>query len=60
MSEAFCKIYLHHQAVYKISNVTEFANAAKLRIKNQKLPQINHHESTSQLVQLLVTKILYK
>ena len=33
MSEAFCKIYLHHQALYKV-NVTEFTNAAKLRIKN--------------------------
>ena len=34
MSEAFRKIYLHHQALYKINNVTEFTNAKKLRIKN--------------------------
>ena len=34
MSEAFHKIYLHHQALYKINNVTEFTNAKKLRIKN--------------------------
>ena len=35
MSEAFCKIYLHHQALYKINNVTtESTNATKLRIKN--------------------------
>ena len=34
MSEAFRKIYLRHQALYKINNVTEFTNAKKLRIKN--------------------------
>ena len=34
MSEAFRKIYLHHQALYKINNVTEFTKAKKLRIKN--------------------------
>ena len=34
MSKAFRKIYLHHQTLYKINNVTEFTNAAKLRIKN--------------------------
>ena len=33
MSQAFCKIYSHHQALYKINNVTEFTNAKKLRIK---------------------------
>ena len=34
MSEAVRKKYLHHQAIYKINNVTEFTNATKLRIKN--------------------------
>ena len=34
MSEAFHKLYLHSQALYKINNVTEFTNATKLRIKN--------------------------
>ena len=34
MSEAFRKIYLHHQALYKINNVTESTNATKLTIKN--------------------------
>ena len=34
MSEAFRELYLHHQALYKINNVTEFSNATKLRIKN--------------------------
>ena len=34
MSEAFRKIYLHHQPLYEINNVGEFTNAAKLRIKN--------------------------
>ena len=34
MSEAFRKIYSHHQALYKINNVTEFTNVTKLRIKN--------------------------
>ena len=33
-SEAFHKIYLLHQALYKTNNVTEFINATKLRIKN--------------------------
>ena len=33
-SEAFRKIYLHHQALYKTNNVTEFKNVTKLRIKN--------------------------
>ena len=27
MSKAFRKIYLHHQTLYKINNVTEFTNA---------------------------------
>ena len=31
MSEAFRKIYLHHQAFYKMNNATEFTNATKLR-----------------------------
>ena len=35
MSEAFCKIYLHHQALYKENNVAEFTNATKLRIKKR-------------------------
>ena len=30
MSKAFRKIYLHHQALYKINNVTEFTNATKI------------------------------
>ena len=34
MSKAFPKMYLHHQALYKIINVPEFTNATKLRIKN--------------------------
>ena len=34
ISKAFHKIYLHHQTLYKTNNVTEFTNAAKLRIKN--------------------------
>ena len=34
MSEAFRKICLHHQTLYKMNNVTEFTNATKLRIKN--------------------------
>ena len=34
MSKTFRKIFLCHQAPYKINNVTEFANAAKLKIKN--------------------------
>ena len=34
MIEAFFKIYLHHQALYKMNNVTEFTNATKLRIKD--------------------------
>ena len=34
MSEAFRKIYLHHQALYELNNVTEFTNVTKLRIEN--------------------------
>ena len=34
MSEAFWKMYLHHQVLYKVNNVIEFTNATKLRIKN--------------------------
>ena len=34
MSEAFRKIYLHHEPLYEINNVTEFTNATKIRIKN--------------------------
>ena len=34
MSEVFRKIYLHHQALHKINNVTEFTNTTTLRIKN--------------------------
>ena len=34
MSEAFRKIYLHHQALYKTNNATKFTNATKLTIKN--------------------------
>ena len=30
MSDAFCKIYLHHQALYKTNNITELTNAAKI------------------------------
>ena len=33
MSKDFHKIYLHHQALYKINTVTEFTTATKLRIK---------------------------
>ena len=29
MSKAFHKIYLHHQALYKINNFTEVTNATK-------------------------------
>ena len=36
MSKAFHKIYLHHQALYKINNFTEFTNATKWRIKKKK------------------------
>ena len=52
MSEAFCKMCLHHQALYETNNVTEFTSATKLRIKIKKYFKINRHESTSQLVQL--------
>ena len=59
MSKAFHKIYLHHQALYKINNFTEFTNATKWRIKKKKkLLQINRHESLTQLVQLLATKVI--
>ena len=32
-SEAFRKIYLRYQALYKVNNVTEFTTVTKLRIK---------------------------
>ena len=34
MTEAFHKIFLHHQALYETDNVTEFTSATKLKIKN--------------------------
>ena len=34
MSEAFRKIYFHHQALYKMNNVTESTNVTKLRTKH--------------------------
>ena len=58
MSEAFRKIYLHHQAFYETNNVTEFTSATKLRIKIKNYFKINWHESTSQLVKLLALKII--
>ena len=56
MTEAFHKICLHHQALYETDNVTEFTSATKLKIKNY--VKINRNESTFQLVQLLVAKII--
>ena len=58
MSEAFCKMCLHHQALYETNNVTEFTSATKLKIKIKNYFKINWHESTSQLVQLLAVKII--
>ena len=34
MSEAFCKIYLHHQALYKENNATKLRIKKRSRIKN--------------------------
>ena len=59
MSDIFCKICLHHQALYETNNVTEFTSATsakELKIKNYF--KINRHKSTSQLVQLLAAKII--
>ena len=58
MSEAFGKMCLHHQALHETNNVTEFTSTTKLRIKIRSYFQINWHESTSQLVQLLAAKII--
>ena len=33
MSEAFCKLCLHHQALCETNNVTEFTSPTKLRIR---------------------------